>query len=86
MVVQWLRICLPMQGMWVPSLVGELTACAPQQQKPACLSEDPAQAINKKKFKKLQTRILLITKLSKWYDAGIKTDTQINGTGYRTQK
>ena len=24
--VQWLRICLPMQGTWVRSLVGELTA------------------------------------------------------------
>ena len=22
--VQWLRVCLPMQGTWVPSLVGEL--------------------------------------------------------------
>ena len=24
LVVQWLRICLPVQGMWVQSLVGEL--------------------------------------------------------------
>ena len=24
LVVQWLRICLPMQGMWVQSLVREL--------------------------------------------------------------
>ena len=23
-VVQWLRICLPMQGMWVQSLISEL--------------------------------------------------------------
>ena len=25
--VQWLRICLEMQGMWVPSLVRELRCC-----------------------------------------------------------
>ena len=26
LVVQWLRIHLPMQGKWVPSLVGELSS------------------------------------------------------------
>ena len=30
LVVQWLRICLPMQGMRVWSLVGELTSYKPQ--------------------------------------------------------
>ena len=30
LVVQWLRICLPMQGMRVQSLVGELRSHIPQ--------------------------------------------------------
>ena len=47
LVVQWLRICLPMQGAWVqsqlwedPTCLGAATeahvpgACAPQQEKP----------------------------------------------------
>ena len=29
LVVQWLRICLPVQGMWVQSLVGELRSHMP---------------------------------------------------------
>ena len=51
LVVQWLRICLPMQGTWVRSLVWEdptchgatkpmhhnYWACEPQLLKPACL-------------------------------------------------
>ena len=28
--VQWLRIRLPMQGTWVPSLVGEPRSCMPR--------------------------------------------------------
>ena len=31
--VQWLRLCLPMQGVWVRSLVGELRSPMPQGQK-----------------------------------------------------
>ena len=31
--VQWLRICLPMQGVWVRSLVGELRSHMPHGQK-----------------------------------------------------
>ena len=50
---QWVRICLPTQGTWLRSLVGELSlratvteptrsgARAPQLEKPVCLSEDP---------------------------------------------
>ena len=30
---QWLRLCLPMQGVWVRSLVGELGSHMPQGQK-----------------------------------------------------
>ena len=30
LVVQWLRICLPVQGMWVQSLVGELRSHMPR--------------------------------------------------------
>ena len=30
LVVQWLRICLPMQGMWVQALVGELRSHMPR--------------------------------------------------------
>ena len=33
MVVQWLRLHLPMQGVWVPSLVGELRPHVPHGQK-----------------------------------------------------
>ena len=29
LVVQWLRVCLTMQGTWVPSLVGGLRSCMP---------------------------------------------------------
>ena len=53
--VQWLRICLPVQGMWVQSLVGELRshihgagkpvccnywACKPQLEKLMCHNKD----------------------------------------------
>ena len=31
--VQWLRLCLPMQGVWVRSLVGELRSHMPLSQK-----------------------------------------------------
>ena len=34
LVVQWLRLCLPMQGMRVQSLVGELRSHKPQGHKP----------------------------------------------------
>ena len=30
LLVEWLRICLSMQGMWAPSLVGELRSQMPQ--------------------------------------------------------
>ena len=33
---QWLRIRLPMQGTWVPSLVGELRSCMPQAKNQTC--------------------------------------------------
>ena len=33
LVVQWLRLCLPMQGVQVPSLVGELRSHMPPGQK-----------------------------------------------------
>ena len=33
LVVQWLRICLSMQGVWVRSLVGELGSHMPHGQK-----------------------------------------------------
>ena len=32
--VQWLRLCLPMQGLWVRSLVGKLRSHMPCGQKP----------------------------------------------------
>ena len=32
-VVQWLRLCLPMQGVWVQSLVGELRFHMPDVRK-----------------------------------------------------
>ena len=31
--VQWLRLCLPVQGVWVQSLVGELRSHMPHSQK-----------------------------------------------------
>ena len=51
LVVQWLRIHLPMQGTRVPSLVGELRshvlqasrALVLQLEKPACPNKDPVQ-------------------------------------------
>ena len=33
LVVQWLRLCLPMQGVWIQSLVGELRSHTLQGQK-----------------------------------------------------
>ena len=33
MEVHWLRLCLPMQGVWFPSLVEELRAHMPHEQK-----------------------------------------------------
>ena len=51
LVVQWLRIYLPMHGTWVQSLAGKLRShmlqgnqtCTPQVEKPAHFNEDPAQ-------------------------------------------
>ena len=40
MVVQWLRVCLPMQEIWVQSLVRETYTChraVPQLLKSTCL-------------------------------------------------
>ena len=34
LVIQWLRLCLPMQRLWVQSLVGELRSHMPQAKKP----------------------------------------------------
>ena len=33
LMIQWLRLCLPMQGVWVQSLVGELRFHMPHGQK-----------------------------------------------------
>ena len=33
LVVQWLGLCLPLQGVWVPSLVGKLRCHMPHGQK-----------------------------------------------------
>jgi len=43
LVVQWLRIFLPMQGTWFPSLVGEPRCYVPLATKTACCNEDPVQ-------------------------------------------
>jgi len=44
LVVQWLRICLPKQGMWVPSLVQEHAPWGNKatRELPMHCSEDPA--------------------------------------------
>ena len=38
LVVQWLRICLPMQGTWVQSLVQELRSTCHRATKPQLLN------------------------------------------------
>ena len=52
MAVQWLRVCLPMQGVQVRSLVGELRHHIPQGQK-------------KKTFKKKKNRNSIVNKFKK---------------------
>ena len=37
---QWLRLCLPIQGVWIRSLVGELRSHMPQGQKPPQLKAE----------------------------------------------
>ena len=41
LVVQWIRICLPKQGMWVQSLLQEDFACL-QAPSPSCATTEPA--------------------------------------------
>ena len=53
MAVQWLRVCLPMQGVQVRSLVGELRHHIPQGQK------------NKTFKKKNKTETVLLTNSKK---------------------
>ena len=45
LVAQWLRLCLPMQGVWVRSLVGELRSHMPHS---------PPQKKNPKSIKQKQ--------------------------------
>ena len=41
LVAQWLRICLPVQGMWVQSLVRELDpTCMPQLRSPLAATKE----------------------------------------------
>ena len=47
MEVHWLRLCLPMQGLWFPSLVKELRACMPQGPKKKKNLKKPKQYCNK---------------------------------------
>ena len=65
--VQWLRICLPTWGMWVPSLFGEVRSHTPQnnqagsQHQSACHhSEDPVQT-KKKNHQTLYTNQRIVT-------------------------
>ena len=57
--VQWLRICLPMWGMWVPSLVGEVDPTRHRTTKLAHSTKVPATKIKiqcrQKKKKNPQT-------------------------------
>ena len=48
-VVCWLKIHLPMQGTWVPSLIEEVRSHMSQATKPACYIEGPVQPAKKKK-------------------------------------
>ena len=41
LVAQWLRICLPMQGTWVQSLVGKIPH-ATEQLSPCATTTEPA--------------------------------------------
>ena len=58
MVVQWLRLHLPMQGVWVRSLMGELRSYMPCSQKknPNIKKKQYCNKFNKKDFKNVNIR------------------------------
>ena len=67
MVVQWLRLCLPMQGVWVQSLVRERKSHVPRSQKMETLKEKQKQYCNKftKYFKMVHIKKKIISQ-SRW--------------------
>ena len=66
LVVQWLRICLPMWGMWVPSLVGEVDPTRHRTTKLAHSTKVPATTIKiqcRQKKKKILKHYIQIKEL-----------------------
>ena len=64
MVVQWLKICLAMQGMCVQFLVRELRSHLPQGISPHATTKTQCSQINKlkKKKKKRKAHLLVLSK------------------------
>ena len=70
-VVQWLRLCLPIQGVWVQFLIRELRSCMPHSQKKQTKNVKWKQYCNKinkdlkncpyLKKKKLGQRVVIIS-------------------------
>ena len=73
-VVQWLRTRLPMQEMWIPSLVGNLAATTEPTCSGTCASQLKPEAAKLKKKKKIK-------KTCKWPISTWKHEKVLNDIG-----
>ena len=64
LVVQWLRLCIPMEEVWVQSLVRELRVCMPQVKIPHAAKkiQDPIHHYGDPVWPNKQTHIFLRNK------------------------